>query len=102
MTYERITGIEASNDDIEKEKTFLKSAIDHHDAHHIVSHTRKLFRMLIYLPSNKAVRKEMRKHYYPNIREWGKTVEATEGAQEHLDAFMTVARNAFQKLGYEI
>lgn len=100
--YTRLHNTLATKFDRDAEYNSLVAAIKLEDADGICSHAFKLYSMLVHLPENKDVKKDMRKHYYPNMREWRKTVETHEGDKESLAAFVTIIRNAFKKLGYEL
>ncbi len=100
--YHRVKEVESTNEERLAEYNELVAALDIDDVHGICKHSFKLYSMLVGLPEHKAVRKDMRKHYFPNMREWRKTLETQKGDRESLAAYITIIKNAFKKFGYEL
>ena len=100
--YNRILNTKSTRDDRETEYESLVAAIKENDVDSICKHSFKLYSMLFHLPEHRDIRKDMRRHYYPNMREWRKTVETHKGDQDSLDAFITIIRNTFKKFGYDL
>jgi len=95
--------VKESTDEIRKaEYAALVSAMDNDEARDIGKHAFRLYSMLIGLPENASVRKDMRTHYYPNMREWRKTVETREADRASMEVYKNLLKTVFGKFGYDL
>ena len=100
--YVRVNNKASTDETREATYAALVSAMDNDEIKDIGRYAVRLYSMLIGLPENSGIKKDMRTHYYPNMREWRKTVETRTGDRDSLDAYKSLLKTVFQKFGYEL